>query len=248
MTNGTPRFVDNLRNELVSAAERNIERKRRRHRRSLNTLAVIAVLVLTAGIVQFNAKPSAAEVLDFHRSNGLITVDLTTTNARASQIVDELKKNGIDASIVEVPVSNSGVGKFTALSHGGGSESPVQGTTYFQQFTLADQDNQKLTIWFGRAARTDETYVKFVNAYDPGESLHCSNTLGRTVRDGLNTITERQLSAQWFSFSDSQPLGTNSAGLEDRFIITAVADRPKSVRIYVSPEPVPLVGTATDCA
>jgi hypothetical protein len=247
MTDGTPRFVQDLRAELVSAAKRNNDRRKRRQRRSLNAMALLAVLVLTAGLVQFNAKPSTADVLDFRRSNGLITVQLKTTNARASQIVTELKRNDIDASILEVPVSGSGVGKFAALSHGG-TELPTQGSTYFQEFTLADEDQQKLTIWFGRQAQIGETFVKFVNAYEPGEYLHCSGTLGRPVRDLEPVLRERNLSAQWISFGDSSSIPNDQPGLREYFIVTAMADRPNSVRIYVSPTPVPLLGSATDCA
>lgn len=249
MTEATPRFVNDLRDELVAAAQRKIESRRRRQRRALHGLAAIASLIILTSVLRFTEKPANAGVLDITKANGVITVNLKTERANTHQITDELNRYGVDAKVLEVPVSDSGIGKFVALSHDSSStNSNGSSSTYFQQFTLPDQKQQKVDLWFGRKANGNEEYAKTINAFDPGEILHCSGTLGRTVQEALPKLKSRHLVVTWQQVS-GELISKIDSGQYSSYLVTAAAtERPNTVRVLVSAEAAPLFGSTTDCA
>lgn len=239
----TPGFVNELRDELVAAAQRKIDKRKNRHRRTMRGLTVLITIVATTSVLRLSEKPSEAGVLDVHRSGGIISVDLKTTSASNAQIVSELHRYGVEAVVNKVPVSISGVGKFVTVGNqnAGFSASSI----YFRHFTLPDQKHQQVNLWLGRNARDDEPYAISFNAYAQGEPLHCSNTLGRKVKDALPLLQQRQMHLQWQQFGENTPASIDA--IQNSYIDLAVSDRNNSIRIYVSAEPLPLAGSATDC-
>jgi hypothetical protein len=87
-----------------------------------------------------------------------------------------------------------------------------------------------------------------VNAYEDGEPLHCSNTMGRQVKDVIGQLQAMNLTLRWFNQTGPQISSIDSPPYPMYFINGAITDKPSSLIIYVSAEPIPLFGNTTDCA
>ena len=245
VTNATPPFVSELRDELVAAAQRKIDKRRTRHRRTVNGVAAVLVFVAIFSVFRISEKPSEAGVLSVTRENHLINVDLKSTSATPEQIADELQHAGIDATVTEVPVSPSGVGRFVYVEQQGGPAQPS--STYFQHFTLSDQKHQRVELRLGRTAQQNETYIKRVNAYDANEPLHCTDTMGRQVKDVFDKLRSLNVTIRWFNQTGPEITEIGTPPFPTYFINSAISDKPNSLLVYVAPEPMVLFGSTTDC-
>jgi hypothetical protein len=245
VTETPPTFVRELREQLVAAAQRRVDRRRKRQKRLLAGVCAVAVVITATATLQLQQDPSQASALDVRRVNDVIAVDLKATNASSDQIIEDLKRFGIEASINEVPVSHNATGYFFGVE----TQDPNTDVTpsgQISHFTLPDLQHQKITISRGRPANPDETYAYSTNAYLPGEPLHCSNTLGRRLKDVSHELESRNLSVKLQSIlSANEPL--QDANANDQWVVSAITDKPNSVVIFVSPEPINLVAT-TDCS
>src|SRR4051794_12820919 len=97
MNKAAPSYVSELREELIAAARRRIETRRRRHRVAFRGLAMFAIAIIGMSLFHFTEKPGEAGVLSVTRTDNQISVDLVSTNATSAQIASELERHGIDA-------------------------------------------------------------------------------------------------------------------------------------------------------
>jgi hypothetical protein len=172
-------------------------------------------------------------------------VDLKSTNATPEQIANELKRYDIDARVVERPASPSGVGKFVTFTQNGQAIAEPS-STYFMHFSLADEKKQRVELGLGRTAHPGEQYLKFVSAYDRGELLHCSNTLGRQVKDVYDELSALHVDVTWRTSKDPNVPVVDVPPYNEYFITSAVSDKPNSIVVYFAPAPNPFV-SETDC-
>lgn len=241
-------YVAELRNELVAAAHRKIAARKRRQRYLLNGAALLLVLVLAVGYMQFSSKPSSAAVLSVTRSNHVIMVDLKSTSATPKEIADELDHYGIDAKVTEKPVSPSGVGRLVSFSLEGTASIAQPSSAYFMHFSLSDEKGQHVELGLGRAAKPGESYVKLVNAYDHGEVLNCSNTLGRQVRDVIDKVNSLNVDVHWYTQRGPEIYEVDVPPFSTYFITGATSDKPNSIIVYISETPNPFTVSGTDCS
>lgn len=194
-------YFDQLRNELVTAADRHSKRsKKRRQRLTKLSLVILVLFMTTVMTMQLSETPSNAAVLQVIEESDGVVIRIADLSATSQQVEAELRDAGIDADVKSVPVSRSGIGRFvfadeknvqyvSAVLNGGG--------LFFEGFRAKRDSGAVLHLWIGREANNDERYVKAINAYLPGGLLECSDVWGKRLEDVLSNLHERATRITW---------------------------------------------------
>ena len=120
-----------LRDALVGAVATKRARQRRRAVVGRVAFAVIVAAALVATVVTVTGRDDQAEAsLQIKVQDGTVVVRLIDLENRPEEIIGALRNAGLDASVEQVPVGPSNVGRFvgSAGSAGTGPVSVIDGT------------------------------------------------------------------------------------------------------------------------
>jgi hypothetical protein len=242
-----PEYLDRLRVVLVEAAE---GRRRRRAATAVRRLAavtavaVVALAIATAVELR-TAEPAGAGVEVTH-AGGDITVRLTDLEHRPAVIERALREAGIDAHVVAEPAGPSRVGLFLASRGRGALPSELrpldEDDVFFPAFVIPEGWTGRLDLEVGRPARRGEQYVRYSDAFAPGEPLHCSGLLGRSATAAAAHLPAAARGVRFQALGpgssvpvDLTPADVGPSPFAHYVVAGAIAVSPTSVVVTVTP-------------
>jgi hypothetical protein len=93
------------------------------------------------------------------------------------------------------------------------------------------------TIEIGRSAESGEPYDLATEAFAPGEVLHCSAVRGKTVREALPVLADRDVMPIWRTIGKRDDVrGIDPATIADEYLVDALPRAEGEVWIWVSSE------------
>jgi hypothetical protein len=233
-----PTFRQQLRDSLVSAARRRRRTRRLRRMSGLAGVAVIATVIAVVG-TQAPSPNSDASALTIVREGDGIHVTLDDLQAKPDEIKAELKAAGLSANVQEMPAPPSLVGKFVFGERTGVSKSTgvtaLDGSMGdgFRSFVF-QPGGPAVSLVFGRPARDDEFYFKWVSAFSPGEPLHCSGLNRLDPVDAYEKFRERGFRVTWKRYIESGVTDTSVASERDSKIVSVLHSAAHELVVYVT--------------
>lgn len=204
-------FLDELRQELLSAAGDERRRHARRRRARTGLLALAATIICAATSISFIAlqnDEAQAALRVTVVADGLL-VEIDDLNATPDAVEAAAQAAGLQLSVTPVPVGLSNVGRFIALTSDQPVTSiervgvdPVSGS--FTGFRIPNGFDGTLDFEIGRAARPGEQWVATSDALAPGEVLECQDLVGATAVDAAEATSKLDLDRRWFSVSSDR--------------------------------------------
>lgn len=248
MTEDMP-YKDELRRSLLGAAERRARRRRRLQRSGMTIAGVVMILTLSVAMLQSRPEPSAANVLKIEQTGTEVRVTLEELTATPEQIQEELRAAGINASVQAVPMPPSAVGHFVSVMMGPGYPMTPDGTS-FRSFVIADAP-EYIEVHFGRLAAPGERYAKAIDAFGPGEPLHCTGLRGQAVSEVAKELNDRGFKTSWQRYT-SNGFVASTVEAEENFVVNRVLHTAeREFLVYTTPPGVePFVGVeqVNDCS
>jgi hypothetical protein len=199
-------------------------RPRLRMRVALPVAGLAAAALATALVVALQSPQAvhAAGIAFRHPTSGpdrgYIIATVTDPYAAQASLDAAFKQAGLDIEVTLVPASPSAVGTVVAISGpskgpqiealtggscvtggGGPGRCPI-GVKIPRDFTGS------AAITLGRPAKSGEQYESTNDAFAPGEVLHCSRLLGKTVAVASAELANRGITVEWRGENgDTQP-------------------------------------------
>lgn len=221
----------------------------RRMRIALPASAGLAAcaLGLTLFFVLQSPQPVAAGV-SFHHprsgpNSGYIIARVTDPFAAQASLNAAFQQAGLDLKVTLVPASPSAVGTVVFIDEsagapqiepltdgkcvtggGGPGHCPV-GVKIPRDFTGSGY------ITLGRPAEPGEDYESSNDAFAPGEILHCSGLIGKTVAVASSELAKRAISIQW------REDGSSKQPSPDEYVVDSIPNNANSVFLFVDPVP-----------
>jgi hypothetical protein len=192
----TSPFQDALREELLAAARRDLQRASRRRRGRIGAAVAAAVASVAGGIAILVPSPAAAEV-EVRVDHGVVEVRLKDLDTSADEVRAALSAKGLRARVVGVPVGPSLVGRFVGVEITQDPDQPIERFADdgfgFDGFRVHEGWAGELVLDFGRAAGRGEPYGAGSDAFAAGEPLHCSGTYGASLADAEGRLRRLQV-------------------------------------------------------
>jgi hypothetical protein len=242
-----------LRDQLVGATDRLNRKLRHRKQVLISTVASTAIAVGIFGSVAAMNSPSAAAAVDVTRSDGIVWVRVLDLHASASRVQKDLRSQGVNIRVVQVPVSPSLIG--TPLSvESDGREGPDEISGIRNEdvanpmIGIKGNVTNAVTLSIGRAGTPGEMYIVGADAFAAGELLHCSGLIGKPVAEVQRALHDRKVDAAWL---DLDAIDAQRSGKIDKpdsigglIVVGGVSTGASSVQLDVRHAPPPAATTA----
>jgi hypothetical protein len=193
----TSPFQDALREELLAAARRDLQRSPRRRGRIAAAVAALAAAI--AGSVAILLPSAASADVEVRVEDGVVEVRVRDLDTTATEVGDALAAKGLPARVVGVSVGPSLVGRFVGVTILADPAQPIEQLSDdgfgFDGFRVHQGWSGQLVVEFGRAARAGERYAVGSDAFADGEPLHCTGVLGATLAVAGATLDDLQVDA-----------------------------------------------------
>jgi hypothetical protein len=204
--NAEQSFKAELREQLVSAAHRQVASSRRVRRHGLLAAAAVAATIALVAAVSIMGRPQPASAgVEIRVVGGRLEIRLTDVETRAGYVQDQIRKAGLDVAVITVPVGPSQLGRFVRVA---GDDPPQlrtideRGASTFVGFSVPVGWNGHLDLALGRAAHAGEGYVAFSDAYAAGEPLACSGLWGKSAVAAVPIAESRHVDIVFEPFVD----------------------------------------------
>jgi hypothetical protein len=176
-------------------------------------------------------------------NSGYIIATVTNPFAAQASLDAAFQQAGLDLTVMLVPASPSAVGTVVFIDEsagapqiepltggacvtggGGPGHCPV-GVKIPRDFTGSGY------ITLGRPAKPGEQYESSNDAFAPGEMLHCSGLLGKTVAVAAAELAKRGISIQW------REDGSSKQPSPDEYVVDGIPNTASSVFLFVQTTP-----------
>jgi hypothetical protein len=202
-----------LRDALVGAVATKLARERRRAVMRRVAFAAVVLAALVGAFVTVTLPNDRAEArIDVEVHDGSVSVRLLDFENRPDEIVGALRNAGIDASVKEVPVGPSNVGRFVGYSSPTGATLTISdgGRFSFLAFSVSQGFSGVLQLSLGRAAASGEQWAVTSDATAKGEALACRDLRSLTAREASSRVAGAHATVSWLAI----PGGTLAPGAE----------------------------------
>jgi hypothetical protein len=215
-------------------------------------MAAAAGALLVVGLAVGSQVVRPREAVAFSVEGNHIVARIADPEATKQELEDAFAERGLDVRVILEPASPSIVGTIGAMSgegdiqggdveivheegacftQGGGDQCPV-GLKIINDF------GGRLTIWIGRRAAPGEPYTNMATeAFAPGEVLHCSGVRGKTVREAMPSLADRDVKVIWRTIGKGDDVrGIDPDIIANHYLTDALARTEGEVWIWVHPE------------
>jgi hypothetical protein len=199
-------FLDELRSELMAAAERkatadaaadsSVRRTRPKRPWFYAAAAAVVAFVVVGGVFVLQPAPASAGVDIIYDENG-ITILLRDLDTRAEEVIEAVTEAGLNITVEEVPVGPSKVGRFTgATGEGIPAEQMIIGgdtESGFSGVRLPLDFSGELHLSIGRPPQDGEAWAIPSDATAPGELLACEPLIGQPLDKVLDRVDDLEV-------------------------------------------------------
>lgn len=249
---------DALRAELMRAATRQVNGRQRR-RRIVRGGVMAALTGLVVGSTVLGGTPDRAEAdVTIRYSRERVTVTLEDLEHRPGVIEGAIREAGLDVSVRAVPVGPSRVGRFVGTVQAGSAPGEIRAVGSrpgdYLGFSVPRNWDGSLELLVGRPAKAGEMYFTVSDATQPGESLACSDVVGRLATRAEELADAADL-VRSYEVTEGDPPQTRvlqwrnvrENSLAGWYVLSALGLDSGSVRFVLVPDPPAADSAASAC-